>query len=403
MTKLRILWYLTSQDAVGYYRMSEPHRMVKKLKLADGFINPFFPDNSPLKDKKAEKERMRWYQFEPDKNKDPIVTNLLAHVLGDEKNSNFDAMIFQRADTMAMFSLAMMIRKIYNIPVIQEVDDYVFAVPGSNPAIRDYYDKPTEQKSDKEEPLMTARMSLGTFDGYIVSTPWLKEFYQNYSPTFICPNSIDLSRRIQKPKKQHDDFRIMFSSSSTHTVGLKFLVPIVEKFLKKYPDATFYQFRNLPHFIDSKQVKYMDWVLPDKYWSYINSLSPDVCLAPLADVLFNRAKSNLRLLEYWTSGKNAVIASPIEHYRNTIVDGKNGLLAKDPDEWFEKLEYLYKNRKAGEQLGNEGYKTVQKDYNLEKNAHLWTDAVSDIIKNYNPDREPPEQYQSPMQQSIQRF
>ena len=393
---LKVLYYISSQSGVGWYRMYQPAKMIKKLGLAYIVHNPFDPRGDKLKDKKKEKKRAEWYSFESGKNGEPIITNAFTKVLGNPKKPNFDAVVFQRADVAAMFALAMSVRQLYNIPIIQETDDYVFAIPGTNPGILSYRDKATEHRIDGEDPLTIARMSLGIFDGYIVSTPFLKSFYDNYSPTYVCPNSIYLSERKQKPKKKHKDFRIMFSSSATHIDGSRFLVPIIDKFLRKYPDATFYQYKGLEKLYKgkpyAKRIKLMDWVHPGKYWDYIQSFSPDVCLAPLKDVLFNRAKSNLRLLEYWTAGNNAVIASPVEHYKATIVDGKNGLLAKEQDEWFDKIEYLYHNPKVREKLGREGYKTVKKDFNLEKNARKWTDSIKTICDNYDPDRQPPEQY-----------
>ena len=396
----KIIFKISSQSGVGWYRIHQPVQMINKLGLAKAWHNPFDPRGNKLKSKKKEAKRAEWYSFELDKNGNPRLTNLFEKLLGKPEKPNYDAVIFQRADVASMFSLAMMVRQAYNIPIIQEVDDYVFAIPGTNPAILSYKDRPTEYRTQGEDPLTIARMSLGTFDGYIVSTPFLKNFYENYSPTYVCPNSIDLSKRKQKKKKKHSDFRIMFSSSATHVDGIRFLMPTIDKFLTKYEDATFYLYKGLYGAIKNsikdkpykKRIKLMDWVHPKDYWNYIQSFSPDVCLAPAADVLFNRAKSNLRLLEYWTAGNNAVIASPVESYKNTIIEGKNGLLAKEENEWFEKIEYLYHNPKIREKLGKGGYETVKKDYNLEKNARKWTDAVQTIIDSYDPDRQPPEQY-----------
>jgi glycosyltransferase involved in cell wall biosynthesis len=378
--------------------MFKPYQMLKRLGY-DVFMNPHDSDPLPLKDKKLEKERKAWYDFNDNKQGLPIITQKFAEVLGqDPKKPNYDAVIFQRADVLTIYSLAMMVRQTYNIPVIQETDDYVFEIPHTNPAIQSYFDKPTEYRNENQvDPLTVARMSLGSYDGYIVTTPFLKRFYENYSPTYICPNSIDLSEREQLPKEKHDDFRIIFSSSATHTDGLKFLVPVIDRFLTEHEDATFYHYWSMPKFFKGKpyekRIKMMKWERPEKYWKYINSISPDVCLAPLTDVMFNRAKSNLRLLEYWTSGNNAVIASPVEPYVNTIKNGKNGFLAKSTDEWYEKLEYLYHNRQKLDKLGKEGYKTVKKHYNLEKNARYWADAVNSIIRGYSPDKQSPKQYQ----------
>jgi len=189
----------------------------------------------------------------------------------------------------------------------------------------------------------------------------------------------------------------MFSSSASHTDGLKMLVPVIDRFLTEHQDAIFYHYWSMPPFFAGKpykkRIKTMKWARPEKYADYIRSLSPDVCLAPLTDVLFNRAKSNLRLLEYWTSGKNAVIASPVEPYRDTIINGKNGLLAKSSDDWYGALEKLYKNPSLRRKIGKNGYKTVTKKYSLEKNIKYWIYAAKTIIRGYNPDREPPKQYQ----------
>ena len=54
---------------------------------------------------------------------------------------------------------------------------------------------------------------------------------------------------------------------------------------------------------------------------------------------FNRAKSNLRVLEYWTAGY-PVIASPVLPYK-FINDGKDGILAMEKYEWFNALENLF--------------------------------------------------------------
>jgi len=395
--KIRVLYFISGQDGVAWYRVYQPAKMINKLGLAKIWHNPFDPDRQRLKDKAKIKKIDAWYDYSVDDKGTSKLIKMFEKIMGDPNDCNFDAVVFQRADIATMFTMALGIKDVYKIPVIQEIDDDVFHLPGTNPAIVAYKDKPIEQNDDEEDPLKIARISLGVYDGYIVSTHRLKEFYENFSPTYVCPNSIDLDERKQKKYKKHKGFRIMFSSSASHIDGARFLYPVIEKFLKNHPDATFYAYKPLVSVLkEYNKIKdrtvYMEWVKPNKYWDYIQSFSPDVCLAPLTDVLFNRAKSNLRLLEYWTSGNNAVIASPVENYRNTIVDGWNGLFAKEQDEWYEKLEYLYKHPEERERLGKNGYNTVKKDYNLKTNARIWTDAINDIIRNYDPNREPPDQY-----------
>jgi hypothetical protein len=65
----------------------------------------------------------------------------------------------------------------------------------------------------------------------------------------------------------------------------------------------------------------------------------DICLAPLVHDRFNDCKSDLRYLEAALCGV-PVVASRWGEYRQTIVDGVNGALASNDEEWADKLETL---------------------------------------------------------------
>lgn len=385
MKKLTIFFYIVYQDGTGYYRMWKPAMMIKKLGLANVIVNPFSAYGS-LKD--------TWTDFNPGKNGVPKCSFPIANVFAKHKP---DAIICQRSDTMNMFSLAMSIKGLYGVPVIQETDDYVWDVPGSNPGSLSYYEKKPEAQTTIDEPMTMARMTQGNYDAYITTTSFLEQYFKNYSPTYICPNSIDLSERKMPKRKGHKGIRIMYTASAGHYDGYKMIEEPINKILEKHPEVTFYQndfFTNVAEGKPwKKQVKMMKWVHPTKYPQYIDSFEPDICLAPLRDRLFNRSKSNLRLMEYWTSGKNAVIASPVGHYKETATDGKNVIFAKD--NWVERIEYLIKHPEIRKKIGEGGYELVKKDFNLEKNARKWVDAVRQIIRDYDPDRTPPDQYIPP--------
>lgn len=389
--KPRIFFLINYQDGTGYYRMSEPAKMIEKLGLAKVVVNPFNPVKPP---------KDAWTEIKVSRDQDIIISPKITEVLGDPRKPNVDAVVMQRMDTMAMFSLAMGIRAAYQIPVLQENDDYVFDVPNTNPGSLDYRERRQENQTNPDDPFMVARRALGTFDGYIVSTPFLKGFYEKYSPTYLCPNSLDLSRRPLKPRVGHKGIRIMFSSSAGHYDNLLLLKDPITKIFEKYPNVTFYQYKFLPNLWAgtrfAKRVKTMNWTSPDTYWDSIQAISPDICLAPLRDRLFNRGKSNLRLLEYWSS-KQAVICSPVGHYTDTVKDGKNALIARNTDQWVENIERLIENPSLRTKIAEGGYATLTKDFNLEKNARNWVSAVRDAIRHYNPDKQPPDRFLPPSQ------
>jgi glycosyltransferase involved in cell wall biosynthesis len=396
MKKLRILFYATLFDGTGYYRIAEPVRMIKKLGLAEVTMNPWAAYKQP---------KETWTNLEQGADGIPKAVHHLAKVLGDPKKPNFDAIVFQRIDTVHFMSLALGLRSTYNIPILQENDDYVFDVPQTNPGSLDYRERKQEYQNNVNDPFTVARRSLGIFDGYITTTPFLKKYFDNYSPAFICPNSIPVSERVIKPRKPHQDIRIMFSSSAGHLENLEFIKEPVTRILEKYPNVTFYYYKFMPNLWKDtkleKRVKTMTWKKPDEYWAYINELAPDICLAPLTDRLYNRGKSNLRLLEYWSS-KNAVICSPVGHYKETVRHGDNALFAKTKDEWFEQMELLIENPNLRHRIAEGGYKTLTKDFNLEKNARLWVDACRSVVANYNPNKQAPDKYLQPDQREQSR-
>jgi len=337
----------------------------------------------------------------PDKNGEMKAIGKLLPIIGEPGKPKVDAIVFQRHDSGGMFSLAMAIKEHYKIPVLQETDDYVLAVPGSNPGSFSYHEDRMENMGNPDKPTNIARISLGTFDGYITTTKFLQDYLSNYSPTYLCPNSLDFSDRKPKKRKGHKGIRIMFSSSSGHYDGMKMIKAPLEEVMRRHKDVTFYHYKGLPAFegeVFKGRTKKMKWVHPNKYWEYINSLEPDICLAPLTDVLFNRAKSNLRLLEYW-SGKNAVIASSVQPYKETIKHGVNGMLASESDQWMNMMEDLIKHPEKRKKLGEEGYKTAKKDFNLEKNARNWVNAIQQAVDSYTPNRQAPSEYLPPSYRS----
>lgn len=121
----------------------------------------------------------------------------------------------------------------------------------------------------------------------------------------------------------------------------------------------------------------------------------DISLAPLKDTLFNRCKSNLKVIEAGFF-KKALICQNIEVYSNDIKhayvkpkDKKslpqtdltaNGyLVTNDNKEWYKYLKRLILNPKEIEILGNNLYNTITNKYELsiitEKRYNLYKEIL----------------------------
>ncbi len=92
----------------------------------------------------------------------------------------------------------------------------------------------------------------------------------------------------------------------------------------------------------------------------------DVNLAPLTPgSRFNEAKSAIKWLEAALT-ETPTVASPTEPFRDTIVDGVNGLLARTEDEWFAAIDGLLRDPLRRRRMGSR----ARRDALLRWSPHL---------------------------------
>jgi len=84
----------------------------------------------------------------------------------------------------------------------------------------------------------------------------------------------------------------------------------------------------------------------------------DVSLAPLAKNKFNRCKSDLKVTEAAMT-KTAIIASDVENYNWSIVDGETGILCSTPEQWKEAVASMTKEK--AKKLGSNLYESLKDD------------------------------------------
>jgi glycosyltransferase involved in cell wall biosynthesis len=90
----------------------------------------------------------------------------------------------------------------------------------------------------------------------------------------------------------------------------------------------------------------------------------DVGLAPAPPEQWAEFKSFVKILVYMAVGV-PVVASPYGSANEVIEDGENGFLARDEDEWAEKLIALARDPELREGMGHAARRTIERDYSLE--------------------------------------
>lgn len=272
--------------------------------------------------------------------------------------------------------------KVYK-PAVLDIDDNVHATRPYNPGYRSFHPNSPH--------LAWNLKSLEVFDALTVSTDSLKRFYSKHFPKeliYTLPNSIDFGERDRVYnmkfakskifKKKKNEIRIGWTGSAAHWENLKHIESAVIEILKEYPNTTFMYSGLFGDLFQEKSIR--ERVVPVRWsnlknWAKFNrEVNFDIALAPLMDNDFNRAKSNLRILEY-ASARYPVIASPIEPY---LGFEDEILYAKEDFDWYDKIKTLIEDEDVRKDMSEKLYKRAKKDFSIDRNYTLWVSALKSI-------------------------
>ncbi|MBQ3292860.1 glycosyltransferase [Candidatus Saccharibacteria bacterium] len=193
-------------------------------------------------------------------------------------------------------------------------------------------------------------------------------------PCVVIRNSlnqeqVDASLAYTRLHKKHDGFKIgYFSGSPTHAKDFAVAEPEVIRFLEEHDDATlnvvgYMRFsKKAEKLADKKKIKFLPMVDFRKLQRLMAEV--DVNIAPLQVNDFTNCKSELKFFEA-AAVETTTIASPTYTFSRAITDGENGFLAK-PGEWYDKLEYLYKNPSENIKIAKAARKYALENYYGEK-------------------------------------
>ena len=275
--------------------------------------------------------------------------------------AKFDTVLFQRCfkeqgNVGRMCEVARHLGK----RCVMEIDDLVFPeflpVIGSVVGGEWNYDEALHVSSAYE-------MMMDDMDGAIASTDVIRNYVADKwkLPTAVYRNRI---MKIGAAVARTDPtLRMVYASGTySHKEDFEIISETLLRFLKTYPHV------NLS-LLGSTQVPDRLLTLPnvstypilpyDQMLSFIGS--HDLMLVPLADSIFNDAKSNVKFIECASMGV-PVLASRVREYDLVIEDGVNGLIAESSQEWEARLEEIAESRRSVHKLGDAAKAYVNENY-----------------------------------------
>ncbi len=218
-----------------------------------------------------------------------------------------DAIVVQRQLSEHFHGWVNRVKTLTNTFKVYELDDYLPNLPL----------KSVHRGTFSKDVLKSLRKSLGFVDRFVVSTEPLAEALEGMHPNIrVMHNRLPLDwwGDLSSQRRQGRKPRVGWAGGSGHTGDLELIIDVV----KDLADEVDWVFLGMcPEGLLPYLHEFHPGVHIDLYPAKLASLNLDLALAPLEDNLFNRCKSNLRLLEYGICGF-PVVCSDIEPYRTDL-------------------------------------------------------------------------------------
>jgi len=277
-----------------------------------------------------------------------------------------------------------------NIPVLIEADDMA--------------DKTTDwinkASGNRAKDVWLQRSYLwNKADGFICSTKYLSDYYGGKfnKPAVTFMNQLDFdSPRWDVEKKKHEGIVIGFMGSQSHRPDVLIAKDAILKILDEYPAVKFkfvgFHSGDIIHdrveYIESskhgnRELNKMAGFF--ELYEYPLFMDWDIGIIPLLDNEFNRAKSDIKFLEYSRLKVPAVI-SKVSTY-HTVTDKETGVLVTD-NKWYEGLKYLIDRPKKRKEIAEKAFEYVRDRRNIKDHWSKYERILQQAIARKGPRRKP---------------
>lgn len=363
------VWMGPTQNAGDvYYRMSGFAEKMNKLAKCDVLYSRFSNHGDPH----PGEWQNALQRIEGNRPANTIVSRQLEQMI-----KMADMTVFQITASWSVIAFFECLKEVYkNKPFITECDDWFFDIPSSNIASHPYKPGSDAQK--------IAYRQLEISDAIIVSTEFIKDGLLTLFPDkkiYVIPNGIDFDVWDSIKKSEKDDkVRIIYTGCQNHHSDLaivkKPIMALIEEFknLEFIMAAPFTSWEDVKHdrvFVNTA------WAPIDLFPKMVSSWKGDIGIAPLKDSNFNRAKSNLRWLEY-SAMSIPTVASNIYPFKNSIRNGIDGIVCNSTQEWYDAIRSLILDKAKRSRMSAEAYRRVKKDFNMGKIAISYKEILNTI-------------------------
>lgn len=298
------------------------------------------------------------------------ITDRHGNIIDLQIPADADVMVFQRLTYRQIADALPLIRR-RGVAVVVDMDDDLDRIDPRNPAFWALH-----PKSDTKHDTVSAATACANATLVTVSTPQLLKRYAPAGNGVVIPNCVP-QEFLRIPRA--DSPVIGWAGSlHSHPADLSVMGDSVGRLMRED-----HQFRVVGPVDGIRDALGLPWEpdatgpLPIDRWALgVSTLG--VGMAPLADTIFNVAKSRLKMIEYFSLGVPCVF-SPRDDYLRLHRDSGAGLPAAKPKDWYRHLKRL---------ITDDSWRREQSDtvraaaaaYTVEANAWRWWEAWTEALR-----------------------
>ena len=298
--------------------------------------------------------RMGWSEYLLNIKQKANIAGLTAMVLSENFYQNIKAVRLQRQATLHQKTFVTALKELsgkYKFKLLYEVDDIVFKddIPDFN-RCKDAFNNP--------EIARTILEIMNIVDEFTVTCQYMKDYYiektgqkrfnvlPNYAPKFWLDRFYNPKRLEQTFEKNKKRPRILYAGSGVHadvvnkTNQKDDFEHIVQQIIKARKDFKFVWKGCFPltckPFIDNGEMEFLPWSDLQGYPQGLYDADSSVTFASLQDNIFNRSKSNIKMIEAGALGMPGIFQDMCT-YREADLKFKSG------DDLIDQIKFVTKD------------------------------------------------------------
>lgn len=304
----------------------------------------------------------------------------------DEVMKNCDVFYFNYLSNPWGFAVLGMMARKYGVKLVMDMDDSLWDIHSDNPAHSVY--NPGSQALKDFEAICNEVDYITCTNDYLRNII-ISHTNKKSSEVFVFPNRIDLDLyTYRSPFKDTDQIVLTHFGSTTHFLDLKEreFFKGVDRIMKEYPQvilrtvgAFIPEFRNKwgmryeNHF---GHVNIYNWIQDkDKFPKFM--AETDILVVPLADDVYNRAKSSIKWMEA-SSAKIPGVWQKIRQYEE-VIDGTNGLLAENDSQWYNAIKTLIDDKEKRKAMGEKTHEDVRNGWQIQDHTKDYASFFKKIV------------------------